>query len=248
MGGGAGGVGGSGGSPPYNPCPKTGDPCRVMPLGDSITDSGGSSTGAAYRLELFRLSLMHQKKLTFVGSHQSGPTTVDIDNTPFPRSQEGHSGYTIDDSTGNSPRMGLYPRIVGWLNATPPDIITLMIGTNDIDTQFDLANAPQRLGLLLDRIATTAPSALIVLAQMVPTKDDTENQRVQAYNAAMPALVKARADAGKHVILVDMYGALTQNPDYKTAYMNDNLHPKDAGLAVMANTWYAAIGDLLPAK
>jgi len=30
--------------------------------------------------------------------------------------------------------------------------------------------------------------------------------------------------------------------------MTDNLHPKDAGYTVMANTWYAAIGGLLPAK
>jgi lysophospholipase L1-like esterase len=87
-----------------------------------------------------------------------------------------------------------------------------------------------------------------VLAEVVPTKDDDENQRMRAYNDAMPALVKARADARKHVILVDMYGAFTQNTNYKTEYMNDNLHPNDAGYAVMANAWWDAIGNLLPAK
>jgi hypothetical protein len=62
----------------------------------------------------------------------------------------------------------------------------------------------------------------------------------------MPQLVKARADAGKHVIMVDMYGAFTKNNDYKTAYMQDELHPKDAGYVVMAGVWYDAIGSLLP--
>jgi lysophospholipase L1-like esterase len=239
---GSGGSGGSGGQAPYNPCPTNGDPCRVMPLGDSITDLGGQENGA-YRVDLFKLSLTNNKKLTFVGSHESGPQMVE--GVPFPRRQEGHSGWTIADGGG---RDGLYEDIQGWLMTTPPDIVTLMIGTNDTDLQLDLPNAPMRLGLLLDRIAMYAPSALTVVAQIVPSTDDALNQRVQAYNAAIPALVKARADAGKHVIMVDMYTAFTMNPNYKTAYMGDRLHPKAEGLVVMANTWWAAIGGLLPPK
>ena len=87
-----------------------------------------------------------------------------------------------------------------------------------------------------------------MLAQIVPTGDDNENQRVRAYNDAMPALVKARADAGKHVILVDMYDAFTQNANFKTALLANSLHPTDAGYAVLANTWSDAIGKLLQGK
>jgi lysophospholipase L1-like esterase len=228
---------------PYNPCPTNGDPCRIMPLGDSITQGDGSSTGGSYRLELFRLSLVNNKKLTFVGSQQGGPDMVM--STAFPKKHEGHSGWTIDDGGGRS---GLYPKIQGWLSATPPDIVTLMIGTNDVDLNIDLANAGMRLGLLLDRIAMYAPNALIVVAQMVPTTDDTENQRVMTFNNAIPGLVKARADAGKHITMVDMYGGFTKNANYKTEYMNDKLHPKDAGYVAMANIWWAAVGPLLPAK
>lgn len=229
--------------PGFNPCPTNGDPCRIMPLGDSITDGVGSSHGASYRLELFRLSLMNNKKLTFVGSHESGPNMVD--NVAFPKKQEGHSGWTIDDGGGRS---GLYPKMQEWLTAQPPHIVTLMIGTNDVDLNLDLANAPKRLGLLLDRIIQYAPGALIVVAQMVPTTDDTENQRVMTYNNAIPELVKTRADAGKHVTMVDMYGGFTKNANYKTEYMNDKLHPKDAGYVAMANIWWAKVGPLLPAK
>jgi hypothetical protein len=101
-----------------------------MPLGDPITDGccgeNTTSMGGSYRVELFRLSLTHNKKLTFVGSHQSGPNTVD--NVTFPKSQEGHSGWTIADGGGRS---GLQTPIAGWLEATPPHIVTLMIGTNE---------------------------------------------------------------------------------------------------------------------
>ncbi len=214
-----------------------------MPLGDSITDGAGSSHNAGYRRELFRLSLMNNKKLTFVGSHESGPDMVD--GVAFPKKQEGHSGWTIDDGGGRS---GLYPKIQGWLTAMPPHIVTLMIGTNDVNIQLDLGNADDRLALLIDRIITNAPNALVVVAQIVPTTDDGINQRVMTYNSAIPALVKARADAGKHIKLVDMYSAFTKNGSYKSQLMADALHPKDAGYVVMANTWYDAIGAYLPAK
>jgi lysophospholipase L1-like esterase len=237
---GASGAAGAGGQAPYNPCPATGV-CKIMPLGDSITDGVGSSHGGSYRVELFHLANVNNKALTFVGSHESGPNTVD--DKPFPKKQEGHSGWTIDDGGG---REGLYPEIENWIKADVPHIVTLMIGTNDVNINLDLQNAPMRLGLLLDRIAMHAPNALIVLAQMVPTTNDTTNQRVQTYNDAMPALVKARADAGKHIVLVDMYGAYTANPNYKTELMDDELHPKDAGFVVMANVWWEEIGSLLP--
>jgi lysophospholipase L1-like esterase len=147
-----------------------------MPLGDSITDGVGSSSGKpSYRYELFRLSLMAQKKLTFVGSLQNGPDMVD--GSPFPKNHEGHSGWTIDSGGG---REGLYPRIEAWLKATSPHVVTLMIGTNDVNIQLDLANAPKRLGLLIDRINATVPNALVVVAKIVPTTSDSLNQRVTA--------------------------------------------------------------------
>jgi lysophospholipase L1-like esterase len=238
---------GDGGAPAYDPCPTNGDACRVMPLGDSITDGccgeNTISQGASYRYELFHLSLANGKKLTFVGSHTSGPNTVD--GVTFPKSQEGHPGYTIADGGGRS---GLQTRVAGWLGATPADIVLLMIGTNDVDIQLDLTNAPKRLGTLVDTIIATSPKALVVVAQIVPTQDDNENGRVRTFNAAIPAVVKARADAGKHVVSVDMYGAFTQNADFKTKLLANGLHPTDAGYAEMADVWWKAIGSLLPAK
>ena len=238
--GGRGGAAGGSGQA-YNPCPSNGEACALMPLGDSITDGYKSTTQAGYRLELFRLALKNNNKLTFVGSHESGPAMVD--GVPFPKKQEGHSAWTIAD-IGN--RSGLQQQIVGWLKPPQPHVIALMIGTNDMG--IDAAGAPTRLAKLLDTITATAPNALVILAQIVPTTDDSADQRVRTYNAAVLALVKARADAGKHVISVDQHTAFTKNPDWKKAYMADGLHPNDVGYGVMANTWWPAISALLPAK
>jgi lysophospholipase L1-like esterase len=63
----------------------------------------------------------------------------------------------------------------------------------------------------------------------------------------IPTPVKARADAGKHIPLVDMYGTFTGNTKYKTAYFKstDELHPNDAGYSLMADVWYAGIQSFL---
>jgi lysophospholipase L1-like esterase len=229
----------------YDPCPA--GACRIIPLGDSVTDGccGGNavSMGASYRFELFRLALRDKKNITFVGSHASGPTMVD--GVAFPRMQEGHPGYTIAAGGG---RQGLQENVVGWLTASPPDIVTLMIGTNDIDIQLDLANAPKRLGTLIETITETDPKALVVVAQIVPTQSDADNARAHAFNAAIPAVVKTFVDAGKHVTMVDMYDAFTKNASFKTAYLVNALHPSDDGYALMADTWWAAIGSLPGAR
>ena len=46
-------------------------------------------------------------------------------------------------------------------------------------------------------------------------------------------------------VMVDMYGAFTANASYKTAWLDDNLHPNDSGYVVMGQTWYAGIKSYL---
>ena len=232
----------SDGGAPFAPCPTNGSACVILPLGDSITDGFPFENGG-YRVELFSRTLLGSKHVTFVGSRSNGPATVG--GVPFPRNHEGHSGFTIIDEPSID-RMGISPTITDTAISTyHPNIILLMIGTNDVDLSVDLANAPARLATLIDEIITDAPNSLLVVAQLTPTTTDSENTRFQAYNAAIPAMVQQRAAAGKHVILVDMYSAFTANANYKTALMNDNIHPNATGYGVMGDTWYNAIASFL---
>ena len=220
----------------YDPCPAAGTPCRIMPLGDSITYGYSSSDLGGYREPMFTAAVNAGHSITFVGSQTSGPTMVD--GMPFPQENEGHSGYTIDDGGG---RTGIQGLVQNALQTYHPHIVTLMIGTNDVDIQLDLANASTRLGKLLDTILAADPKLLLVVAQITPTQDDTENMLVQAYNAAIPALVSARANSGKHIVIVDMYSAVVANAAYKTALLANSLHPTDAGFVTIAGVWDAAI-------
>jgi lysophospholipase L1-like esterase len=236
-GGGAGssGAAGSGGTSGYRPCPTTGA-CKIMPFGDSITQ--GYNVNGGYRAPLFHLALAASRNITFVGSANdySVPT---VDGMTFPRNHEGHGGYTIEGSNG----------ISQFVNTSIPNyqphIITLMIGTNDINGNVNVSDAPNRLGRLLDSIFTRSADILVVLAQIVPSRTDGTNNAIRTYNSAMPALVSARVSQGRHVVLVDMYGAFTMDTNYKNSLLADNLHPNQAGYTKMADVWFAALDPYL---
>ena len=232
----AGNGGSAGGEPIQWPCPN-GSPCVVMPLGDSITYGYGSTTGGGYRVPLLTRALADKHSVTFVGSVSSGPATVS--GQPFPKGNEGHSGYSIDDSSSTK---GISPLVDQALATYKPNIVLLMIGTNDMHYKLDLPNAPARLGKLLDQITTDLPSALIVVAKIVPA-NGAQDTLTQAYNAGIPAVVQARTAQGKHLVQVDMYAALDH---WSTTLFKDSEHPNDAGYSLMADTWYGAIHSLLP--
>jgi lysophospholipase L1-like esterase len=221
-GGSAGSSGDSGGGV-YNPCPTDGNPCKILPLGDSITEGIGSSHRGAYRVDLFQRALNANRRLTFVGSKRSGPTMVG--GTTFPQNHEGYSGETIDQIAGRVPAV----------LSQSPDIILLMIGTNDM-YRMGAADAPRRLEALIDKILGANSRALLVVAQIVPFPG---NANVEPYNAAIPAIIQRKAAAGKHIVLVDQFSG------FPASELADGIHPNDAGYRRMAGVWYSAVGPLL---
>ena len=66
----------------FVPCPTDGTPCRVMPLGDSITDgidmTIGYASNGGYRLELFRQAVTAGHEITFVGTRPPNGPTGDV--------------------------------------------------------------------------------------------------------------------------------------------------------------------------
>jgi lysophospholipase L1-like esterase len=183
---------------------------------------------------------MAGKNVTFVGTQMNGPNTVD--NKTFPKRHEGHGGYTISGG-GNGGIAGTITDSA--ISMFHPNIVLLMIGTNDVNDGLS-SGAPTRLGQLMDEIITDAPSALLVVASIIPIANNTSNA-VQTYNAAIPGLVSTRVAAGKHVAFVDINAAFVKDPSYKTSLMVDNLHPNATGYTLLGKTFYDAISGVLPA-
>lgn len=226
-----------GGGGEYNPCP-TNDVCKILPFGDSITFGLGYDGG--YRVHLFELAVQDNKNITFVGHStmgdsggDSGPQTVA--GKPFPRANEGHSGWTISGSNG------IAKRVPSPALDDDPHIVLLHIGTNDLyNTMMPTAEMPDRLGQLIDDVIAVVPDSLIVVAKLTPVSNASWTATLNTYNAAIPAIVEERAAAGKHVIMADM------NTGFATSNLGDGVHPNEAGYDLMAERWYELIKDYLP--
>ena len=229
--------------PGFQPCPADGSACAILPLGDSITFGEGSS-GGGYRVELFRQAMQASQRITFIGTAPpNGPT--DVAGQPFPKAHQGHQGFVIDGG-GFSPTASLSLVLDDALPVLQSHIVLLMAGTNDVNGNNNLMQAPARLIGLLDQIDLAEPDALVVVAQLTPTRDAVLNARIETFNTAIAEQIGALAAAGRHVAVVDMYTPFVQTPDYQNALLVDRLHPNDAGYAVMAGVWYEAIRAHLP--
>ena len=245
--GGAGGTAGAGpvGTGTFDPCPAS-EPCKILPLGDSIT--WGINYGGGYRIKLFTHTSADNKKITFLGYDTANPPSATVlsalgtASSSWVAKHEGHSGWTIqqDDDlvTGKSTATNDSVNYKGKKVVADfsPNIVLIHLGTNDM--YQTPAGAPDRLGTLIDHVVADAPNALVVVSSIIPFPSGAA--AVDTFNKAVPGVVKTRTDAGKHVIYVDMFAAL------KTSDLgSDMVHPNEGGYEKMAVVWYNAIKPYL---
>lgn len=233
IGGPDGGAGGATGT--FAPCPASGA-CKILPLGDSIT--WGVSYDGGYRVKLFSNALTDKKNITYVGKLSNGPSTVS--GTTFPKNNEGHSGWTIqqldDIVTGTSTDSNYSGKKM--MVDLAPNIVLLHAGTND--TSRSPTGMSTRLGTLIDHILADGPDVLLVVTTIVPIKQGSYGTVAESFNKEIPAVVQKRSDAGKHVILVDMF------KDFPSGGLSgDGVHPNQSGYDWMAGVWYDAIKSYL---
>jgi lysophospholipase L1-like esterase len=192
-------------------------PLRVEPMGDSITWGYQSTTGNGYRGPLDDELTGEGYPVDFVGSGRGG-TMSDPDN-------EGHSGWRIDQIAGIADSS---------LARYKPNVVTLMIGTNDLGQNYQVSTAPDRLSALVDQIVSDDPTATVLVANLIVSTNTVVAPAEPAFNAAVAGMIQSKQGAGEHVSLVDM-SALT------TADLFDALHPNDGGYQKMADAWNKGI-------
>ena len=213
-----------------------------MPLGDSITWGVGDLGNGGYRGPLFGLAVAAGQKITFTGSQTNGPATVS--GQTFPQKNEGHSGWGISEVTpGSGGNAGIATVVpMPAFNAGSggiPDIILLHIGTNDTGS-LSATQMTADLSGFLDKIISNAPDAYLVVAQIIPLGYDSAV--IKTYNQSIPGLVQQRANAGKHIAIVDMFTGFAPS----TMLGSDSIHPNSTGYKFMADHWYSVVGPLLP--
>jgi len=195
-------------------------PIRILPLGDSITY--GSSSPGGYRLPLYYLLTRAGFHVDFVGTMKdnSAPTLLDPDH-------EGHSGWRIDQIDAVIESV--------FAQIADPDVILLLIGTNDYGQNNDTAHATNRLDALVTRMATHRPYAKIIVANLLE-RGEPHNTRIQTtFNPFLPGLVDRQRALGREVYFDDLRSAVP------LADMPDQLHPNQLGYQKMATNWFQMI-------
>jgi len=206
---------------------------KIMPLGDSITygkvnkylpDLGG------YRTELWQKFEANGLTVDFVGSQSTGPDSLGD------KDHEGHPGKTIN---------WIDNRVNGWLNTSTPDIVLLMIGTNDTNPRRgkSISQISSELSNLIDKITQQLPDTQLLVTSIPPINPDGQPQaRVQKgldFNAAIPNVVDDKLAEGKKAKFVDMT-SLTVD-DISSPPDDNGLHPTIDGYGKVGGLWYDAL-------
>ncbi|MEM7579936.1 MAG: GDSL-type esterase/lipase family protein, partial [Cyanobacteria bacterium P01_A01_bin.80] len=199
----------------YKSAPASNDTITIMPFGDSITDGYMASDTAGYRDDLWNTLTSEGYNIDMVGSKSEGAGDFDKDHS-------GYSGYRIDEIANLAD---------GLINTYDPDVVFLMIGTNDILQDYNLDTAPDRLSSLIDTITDASPDTEVFVASIPPDKNSARQERVVDYNAQIPGIVEEKQNQGKKVTYVDMSSQLD------TGDLEDDVHPTPEGNQKIADVW-----------
>lgn len=238
----------NGGTTEPPPTPQPLQSCAgIMPLGDSITAALGLNGG--YRRGVYVGLQQNNCGVDFVGTQQDADGSSDFDPD-----HEGHPGASISAIAGE---------VNGWLATTAPNIILLMIGTNDTAwTNDNGAGIADHHNALIDQLfhqlqAIGRQDAWIFVATIPPTTsqlvhgegdDDGEASVDRAvlthdFNNAVRTNVQSRVAAGQHVRLVNVEAALTV-----ADLSDDGIHPTSSGQDKIATQFLQAIRATLASQ
>lgn len=199
---------------------------KIMPLGDSITES--SKGHNSYRYYLWHLLIDSGFHVDFVGSKHGvgGGPAADSD---FDMDHEGHAGWRTDE---------ILNHIQEWAAAASPDVVLLHIGTNDVCQRRSVASTVNNISGIIDALRTVNPHVRILLAELI----NSSNCPPGALNASVPALVADKNRQESPITLVDQFSGF--DPATMT---DDGTHPNAAGDSRMAARWFDQLAPVLDA-
>lgn len=232
---------------------------KIMAVGDSITD--GYSEQDGYR-KYFYHRLVDQKKysIDMVGSKDGWTATWDFDDGTYSYdpANTGYSGYTIQSyQYNNQNRIGIFETISSGekkdiIQTTSPEIVLLMIGTNDIMDSYKMDEIQARLQALVDEIYRQKSDVTLMIMSPLPIdapvsgwlQQNTMNTNIKTCMTAIKKIVDAEKAAGKKCEYLATNELFTKQTDY-TAYLNDYCHPNRAGYTLMGNYLADAVDSYL---
>ncbi|HEY0257053.1 MAG TPA: SGNH/GDSL hydrolase family protein [Candidatus Methylacidiphilales bacterium] len=216
-----------------------GVPVKIMPVGDSITE--GKYTQGGYRKPLYQMLKDSGYAVTFVGKEDNGEPAND---TGFSKGMENpnHEGYGSARigmllGGGTTEKHTALPIKTSLANNNP-DVVLIMLGTNDVFGITATDKMQQTMEKLVSSIFEQSPNITVVLASIPPIlKIEARNADVDAYNAVIPQIVQKEQALGHKIVFADIHSVFTAPTDLS----GDKVHPSATGYAKMAGLWYSVL-------
>ena len=217
---------------------------RFLFIGDSITDGGWGRSGGS----MMTTEQRNQKDLNHIYGHSYMMLCAARIQSDYPEQEtqffnRGISGNTLQDLQGRWKTDCLD------LN---PDVVTLLIGTNDVDqylsgkAPLDMKEWENNYRLLLNQLREVNPNVEIALGTpfvaQVGRIGSMDNYQQRKALIAECATVVRRIASDYNALLLDyekMFNGLTE-PD-ASYWIWDGIHPTAAGHQKMADLWLNTI-------
>jgi len=200
-------------------------PLKIMPLGDSLTAGGYNLekkwyVGGGYREPLWNSLKSLGMEVQFVGSLKHG-------NFESPQ-HEGHSGWRIEQVHAITKQA---------IEEYQPDVILLILGSNDLIQKFHVKTAPARFLEMVKKILIWKPDIKLFAASPVITNNSSINQRINEYSVRIKSGVRDLQSDHPDLIWVDMLEKSKLTKDDLT----DGVHPTALGYQKMSDVWLEAL-------
>lgn len=213
--------------------PQGADPTRLLFLGDSITGSPG-----CWRAQVWTA-------LTDAGHDVDMVGIRDTDECGGVRNAAGELWDPAHAGIAGATTAATYVRIArdGLVRETEPDVVVLLIGTNDLWGRQPASAVLPQFQVLLDAIRADAPRAAVVVGTVLPLSESACSgcqAQIDAVNAGLPAWAAEATTPESPVTLVAVHEGFDAERD-----TYDGAHPDAAGEAKLAAAFTPAIAAAL---
>ncbi|KAI2776092.1 carbohydrate esterase family 3 protein [Daldinia loculata] len=181
---------------------------KIMQLGDSITEI------TCWRAKLWNDLKANNStdKIEFVGS-MNNTRSCDTEDEEFGKQHhEGHTGYLAIDI--------VYDHIDGWLNDTKPDIVTFMLGTDDIARGRRLEDVVEAYTNMVQSMRQYNEHVQVIVSTVVPLPANMGP--VKRLNDMIPDWAVEQNKTESPIYVNDIY-------PFPNTLLRDGIHPNDEG-------------------
>ena len=219
---------------------------RIMPAGDSITFGMGDTGGYRKFLDYF-LKEKGYNNIDFVGPEGKNAATFNYNgkSVTYDDNHAGYSGYTIKQNSG----FGSLYDVLKQKNAVKqadPDIVLLIIGTNDMNGNRATSACEQDLRDLIDYFLAEMSSDAMLFVSTIPELGGgmfgggDRSAQIADYNNAVKKVANEYNSKGKQVTFADIHSCLNG-----TADLGDGVHPNAEGYEKMGKYWAGVVDEYL---